>query len=140
MPIAILRFIYADLFSCWFLKIYAMVKGKLILICQSGGEFVSDADGTLSYNRGEANAVNINQDTPFDHLKIKLAEMCNLELKTVSIKYFLPGNRKTLINLRSERDFKRMVEFHANSVTAEIFVSGKEGFDHEALNTYTDRY
>ncbi|XP_075075759.1 uncharacterized protein LOC107812916 [Nicotiana tabacum] len=115
-----------------------MVKGKLILICQSGGEFVSDADGTLSYNRGEANAVNINQDTPFDHLKIKLAEMCNLELKTVSIKYFLPGNRKTLINLRSERDFKRMVEFHANSVTAEIFVSGKEGFDHEALNTYTD--
>lgn len=116
-----------------------MVKGKLILICQSGGEFVSDADGNLSYNGGEANAVNINQDTPYDDLKIKLAEMCNLELKTVSIKYFLPRNRKTLINLRSEKDFKRMVEFHANSVTAEIFVSGKEGFDHDALNMYTDR-
>ncbi|KAK4375806.1 hypothetical protein RND71_006483 [Anisodus tanguticus] len=116
-----------------------MVKGKLILICQSGGEFVSDADGNLSYNGGEANAVNINQDTPYDDLKIKLAEMCNLELKTVSIKYFLPRNRKTLINLRSEKDFKRMVEFHANSVTVEIFVSGKEGFDRDALNTYTDR-
>ncbi|CAN4100576.1 unnamed protein product [Withania somnifera] len=116
-----------------------MVKGKLILICQSGGEFVSDADGNLSYNGGEANAVNINQDTPYDDLKIKLAEMCNLELKTVSIKYFLPRNRKTLINLRSEKDFKRMVEFHANSVTAEIFVRGKEGFDRDALNMYTDR-
>lgn len=116
-----------------------MVKGKLILICQSGGEFVNDVDGNLSYKGGEANAVNINQDTPYDDLKIKLAELCNLELTTVSIKYFLPKNRKTLINLRSEKDFKRMVEFHANSVTAEIFVSGKEGFDHDALNTYTER-
>lgn len=117
-----------------------MVKGKLILICQSGGEFVNDVDGNLSYKGGEANAVNINQDTPYDDLKIKLAELCNLELTTVSIKYFLPKNRKTLINLRSEKDFKRMVEFHANSVTAEIFVSGKEGFDHDALNTYNERY
>ncbi|KAM3374531.1 hypothetical protein P3S68_013245 [Capsicum galapagoense] len=116
-----------------------MVNGKLILICQSGGEFLSDVDGNLSYKGGEANAVNISQDTSYDDLKIKLAEMCNLDLKTVSIKYFLPRNRKTRINLRSEKDFKRMVEFHANSVTAEIFVSGKEGFDRDALNMYTDR-
>lgn len=117
-----------------------MAKGKLILICQSGGEFITKGDGTLSYEGAEANALNINHETLFDDLKLKLAEMSNLDQKTISIKYFLPGNRRTLITLRNDKDLKRMIDFHGNSVTADIFVNGKEGFDHEAAQEFIGRY
>ncbi|KAI4335653.1 hypothetical protein L6164_014284 [Bauhinia variegata] len=115
-------------------RVLLMVKGKLILICQSGGEFITIDDGSMSYTKGEAHAAEINHETRFDDLKLKLAELCNLEYKSLSIKYFLPENRKTLITLSNDRDLKRMYEFHVNSVTADVFVSGKEGFDREALN------
>ncbi|XP_051117000.1 uncharacterized protein LOC127241819 isoform X2 [Andrographis paniculata] len=116
-----------------------MAKGKLILICQSGGKFITNSDGTLSYEAGEANAVNVNHDTLFEDLRLKLAEMSNLDQKTVSIKYFLPGNRRHLITLRNEKDLKRMLGFHENSVTADIFVDGKEGFDHDAAKLESSR-
>ncbi|XP_057460005.1 uncharacterized protein LOC130750422 isoform X3 [Actinidia eriantha] len=114
-----------------------MAKGKLILICQSGGEFVKNDDGSLKYDGGEAQAVNVNSDTLFADLKLKLAETCNLEYKSVSFKYFLPGNTRTLITLSNDRDLKRMLDFHGNSVTADIFVMGKEGFNRDALNVFT---
>ena len=117
-----------------------MAKGKLILICQSGGDFVKNADGSLTYSGGEAQAVNVTSETVFDDLKLKLAEMCNLEYKTVIFKYFLPGNTRTLITLSNGKDLKRMLDFHRNSVTAEVFAIGKEGFDRDALNIYTGRY
>ncbi|KAK6153290.1 hypothetical protein DH2020_012929 [Rehmannia glutinosa] len=117
----------------------AMAKGKLILICQSGGDFLTKGDGTLSYEGGEANAVNINHETLFDDLKLKLAEMSNLDQKTISVKYFLPGNRRNLITLRNDKDLKRMIDFHGNSVTVDIFVDGKEGFDHDAMKVHTSR-
>ncbi|KAH6803348.1 hypothetical protein C2S51_034794 [Perilla frutescens var. frutescens] len=116
-----------------------MAKGKLILICQSGGEFITKDDGTLSYEGSEANAVNINHETLFGDLKLKLAEMCNLDQKTISIKYFLPGNRRNLIILRNDKDLKRMIDYHGNSVTADIFVNGKEGFDHDAVKVQASR-
>ncbi|XP_061991322.1 uncharacterized protein LOC133709558 [Rosa rugosa] len=113
-----------------------MARAKLILICQCGGEFVRKDDGTLSYTGGDAHAVDINHETLIDDLKLKLAEMCNLEHKSLCIKYFLPGNRRTLITLSSDKDLKRMYEFHGNVVTADVFVMGKAGFDaEEALNT-----
>ncbi|GFP99092.1 hypothetical protein PHJA_002053100 [Phtheirospermum japonicum] len=114
-----------------------MAKGKLILICQSGGEFLTKDDNTLSYEGGEANAVNINHETMFDNLKLKLAEVSNLDQKTISVKYFLPGNRRNLITLRNDKDLKRMIDFHENSVTADIFVDGKVGFDHDAVKVHT---
>ncbi|KAL0385232.1 UNVERIFIED_CONTAM: hypothetical protein Sradi_2917500 [Sesamum radiatum] len=117
-----------------------MAKGKLILICQSGGEFITKDDGTLSYEGGEANAVNINHETLFDDLKLKLAEMSNLNQRTIVIKYFLPGNRRNLITLRNDKDLNRMIDFHGNSVTAEIFVDGNEGFDHDAIKFHASRY
>ncbi|KAF5749590.1 hypothetical protein HS088_TW04G01560 [Tripterygium wilfordii] len=116
-----------------------MAGGKLILICQSGGEFLAKDDGSLSYKGGEAHAININHDTVFDDLKLKLAEMVNLEYKSLSLKYFIPGNRRTLITLSNDRDLKIMCEIHADSVTADIFVTGKEGFDREALNLHRSR-
>ncbi|KAH7853665.1 hypothetical protein Vadar_005234 [Vaccinium darrowii] len=116
-----------------------MVKGKLILICQSGGELVKNDDGTLTYAGGEAQAVNVNSETVFNDLKLKLAEMCNLDYETVSIKYFLPGNTRTVITLANDKDLRRMLDFHGNSVTAEVFVKGKEGFNRDALNKYNSR-
>ncbi|XP_047951699.1 uncharacterized protein LOC125197046 [Salvia hispanica] len=116
-----------------------MVKGKLILICQSGGEFITKDDGTLSYEGSEANAVNINHETLFDGLKLTLAEMFNLDQNTISIKYFLPGNRRNLITLRNDKDLKRMIDYHGNSVTADIFVNGKDGFDHDAYKIHMSR-
>ncbi|XP_057968829.1 uncharacterized protein LOC131158175 [Malania oleifera] len=110
-----------------------MARGKLILICQSGGEFVTNNDGSLSYTGGEAHAVDIYRETLFDDLKLKFAEMWNLEYKSMIIKYFLPGNRRTLITLSGNKDLKRMIDFHGDSVTADVFVMGKEGFDHNTL-------
>lgn len=117
-----------------------MARKKLILICQSGGEFVTNDDGSLSYAGGEAHAVNINGETIFDDLKFKLAEICNLEYQSLSIKYFLPGNRKTLITLSTDKDLKRMIGFHGDSVTVDVFVMGREGFDGHALNIHACRY
>ncbi|BFG40170.1 hypothetical protein CerSpe_264440 [Prunus speciosa] len=89
----------------------------------------------MSYTGGEAHAVDINLETVFDDLKFKLAEMLNLEYKSISMKYFLPGNTRTLITLSNDKDLKRMYEFHGKSVTADVFVMGKAGFDSEALST-----
>lgn len=94
---------------------------------------MTNEDGTLSYDGGEANAVNINNETFYDDLKLMVAEMYNLDQKTISMKYFLPGNRRNLITLRNDKDLKRMLDFHGNSVTADIFLTGKEGFDRESL-------
>ncbi|XP_021592475.1 uncharacterized protein LOC110600074 [Manihot esculenta] len=116
-----------------------MSRKKLILICQSGGEFVTSDDGCLSYTGGEANALDINLETMFDDLKLKMAEMCNLEYKSMSIKYFLPGNRRTLITLANDKDLKRMYDFHGDSITADVFVLGREGFNHEDLPMHASR-
>lgn len=105
-----------------------MAKQKLILISQSGGNFVTNNDGSVSYTGGEANAVNINQEMLFNDLKLELAELWNFEIDSVSVKYFMPGNRRILINLTNDRDLKRLFDFYKNSVTADVFVTGKEGF------------
>ncbi|XP_028753990.1 uncharacterized protein LOC114734767 [Neltuma alba] len=116
-----------------------MVRGKLILISQSGGKFLTNDDGSMSYTGGEAHAVEINHETTFEDLKLKLAELWNLLSKTLSIKYFLPGNRKTLICISNDRDLKRMKEYYVDSITADVFISGTKGFDQESLNMNTRR-
>ncbi|PKI72699.1 hypothetical protein CRG98_006907 [Punica granatum] len=110
-----------------------MAKGKLILICQTGGEFTTNDEGSMLYNGGEAHAAEINGDTKFDDLKLKLAEMCDLEYKSLAVKYFLPQNKRILISMVSDRDLKRMYDFHGGSVTAEIYVSGQKGFDPQSV-------
>lgn len=97
-------------------------------------------DGSLSYIGEEAHALNINRETFFDDLKLKLAEIWNLEYQSLSIKYFLPGNRKTLITLATDKDLKRMIAFHGDSVTADVFVMGREGFNSYAPDIHACRY
>ncbi|KAJ9557861.1 hypothetical protein OSB04_012475 [Centaurea solstitialis] len=114
-----------------------MAKGKLILICQSGGEFVTNDDGTMTYNGGEANAANATSETPFSDLKLQLAETCNLDQDTVTVKYFLPGNKRNLITVKNDKDVKRMIDFHGDAITAEVFVTGTPGFNSLFYYNYT---
>ncbi|KAF5776452.1 putative transcription factor interactor and regulator CCHC(Zn) family [Helianthus annuus] len=116
-----------------------MAKGKLILICQSGGEFVTNDDGTMSYNGGEANAANVTSETPFSDLKLTLAETCDVNQDTATVKYFLPGNKRNLITVKNDKDVKRMIDFHGDALTAEVFVMGTPGFNRSALETQTNR-
>ncbi|XP_021689595.2 uncharacterized protein LOC110671431 [Hevea brasiliensis] len=116
-----------------------MPRKKLILICQSGGEFVTRDDECLSYTGGEAHALDINHETMFDGIKLKMAKICNLEYKSVSVKYFLLGNRQALFTLANDKDLKRMYDFHGDLITADVFVLGREGFNHEDLPMHASR-
>lgn len=116
-----------------------MAKGKLILICRSGGEFVTNDDGTMTYNGGEANAANVTSETPFNDLKLNLAETCNLNQETVAVKYFLPGNKRNLITVKNDKDVKRMIDFHGDALTAEVFVAGTLGFIRKTVDVETNR-
>ncbi|KAL0388946.1 UNVERIFIED_CONTAM: hypothetical protein Sradi_2776400 [Sesamum radiatum] len=44
----------------------------------------------------------------------------------MAIKYFLPGNRKTLITISKDKDLKRMVNFFKDSDQVEVFVIAEE--------------
>ncbi|XP_065859865.1 uncharacterized protein [Euphorbia lathyris] len=99
-----------------------MPADKLIVICQSGGKFISTSDGSLSYTGGEAHAISINRDSKFNELKSEIAEMWSYNHDEFTIRYFVPGNRHTLITISSEKDIQRMIDFHEGSLTVDIFV------------------
>ncbi|CAH9075916.1 unnamed protein product [Cuscuta epithymum] len=103
-----------------------MAGERVIAICQSGGEFEADEDGLLSYKGGDAHAMEIDDQMQYEDFKAEVAEMFNCTLTTMSIKYFLPGNRKTLITISNEKDLKRMIQFHCASDSAEIYVMTEE--------------
>lgn len=103
-----------------------MAGKKMIAICQSGGEFVTNKDGTLSYKGGDAHAIDIDDEIKFEDFRIEVSEMFNCSINSMSIKYFLPGNKKTLITISNEKDLKRMIKFHGDSSTADIYVIMEE--------------
>ncbi|CAN1764429.1 hypothetical protein LINPERHAP1_LOCUS9247 [Linum perenne] len=105
-----------------------MPRPKLILICQCGGDFGKEDDGSMSYSGGDAHAVDVNRDTTFDDLKLRVAKTCNLDLQSVCIKYFIPGVKKILITLANDKDFNTMYDFYGDSITADIYVTGTQGF------------
>ncbi|XP_024020388.1 uncharacterized protein LOC21411544 isoform X1 [Morus notabilis] len=103
-----------------------MAGEKIIVICQSGGEFVNGKDGTLSYKGGDAHAIDIDDQIKFNDFKTEVAEMFNYSINSMSIKYFLPGNKKTLITISNDKDLNRMIKFHGNSATADVYVIMEE--------------
>jgi hypothetical protein len=104
----------------------ATATKKVIAICQSGGEFVTNKDGSMSYNGGEAYAIDIDQETSLIDFKSEIAEMFNCNVNTMSIKYFLPGNKKTLITVSKDKDLQRMVSFLGDASTVDVFVITEE--------------
>ncbi|XP_062143820.1 uncharacterized protein LOC133851413 [Alnus glutinosa] len=103
-----------------------MAGKKIIAICQSGGEFVTNKDGSLSYTGGEAFAIDIDQQTQLNDFKSEIAEMFDFSVDTMIIKYFLPGNKKTLITISKDKDLQRMVNFLGDSVTVDVFIMSEE--------------
>ncbi|KAG9144643.1 hypothetical protein Leryth_020945 [Lithospermum erythrorhizon] len=103
-----------------------MAGNRVIAICQSGGVFETNDDGFLVYKGGDARAMEIDNRMCYKDLKMELSEMFSFSLDTVVIKYFLPSNKKTLITISNDKDLKRMIEFHSDSVTAEIYVITEE--------------
>jgi zinc finger SWIM domain-containing protein 3 len=98
---------------------------KILAICQMGGEFIQNKDGTLTYSGGEAHAVDIERDMTLDELRNEISGMFNCNMEAYSIKYFLPNNKKTPITVSNDKDIKRMVDFHNNSQTTDIYVMKK---------------
>jgi hypothetical protein len=99
---------------------------KVIAICQSGGDFQSSNDGSLSYNGGEAYAVDLNEQTRLRDFKKELAETFHIGVQGMVLKYFLPGNKKTLITISKDKDLQRMVNFYGDSEQVEVFVMVEE--------------
>ncbi|XP_023891703.1 uncharacterized protein LOC112003726 [Quercus suber] len=103
-----------------------MAGKRIIAICQLGGEFETNRDGSLSYRGGDAHAIDIDDQMKFNDFKMEVAEMFNCSIDTMYIKYFLPGNKKTLITISNDKDLKRMIKFHGDSVTADVYVIMEE--------------
>lgn len=103
-----------------------MAAKKVIAICQSGGDFVTDKDGSLTYSGGDAYAVDIDQKTLLSDFKSEIAEMFNCSADTMSLKYFLPNNKKTLITISKDKDLQRMVNFLGDSVSVDVFIMSEE--------------
>lgn len=104
----------------------ATVTKKVIAICQSGGEFVSNQDGSMSYSGGDAYAIDIDQETVLSDFKSEIAEMFNCNVDIMSIKYFLPGNKRTLIMVSKDKDLQRMINFLGDATTVDVFVITEE--------------
>lgn len=103
-----------------------MATKKVIAICQSGGEFTTNKDGSLSYNGGEAYAIDIDSQTQLSDLKSEIAETFNCNADTMIIKYFLPGNKKTLITVSKDKDLQRMINFLGDAASVDVFIISEE--------------
>ncbi|XP_010524705.1 PREDICTED: uncharacterized protein LOC104802686 [Tarenaya hassleriana] len=116
-----------------------MATKKVIAICQSGGEFVTNKDGSLSYSGGDAYAIDVDQNTSMTDFKSELAENFGFSWESMTLKYFLPGNKKTLITISKDKDFKRMVNFSADAGSVEIFVLPEEAAARNVSNMPASR-
>lgn len=116
-----------------------MASKKMIAICQSGGKFETTKDGSLSYKGGDAHAMDIEDQMKFRDFKLEVAEMFNINASSMSVKYFLPGNKKTLISISNDKDLQRMVKFHPNSSTVEVYIFIDEAVTPELSNLPASR-
>lgn len=103
-----------------------MVAKKVIAICQSGGEFFANYDGSLFYNGGEAYAVDVTEQTNLNDFKSEVAEMFNCSKDDMILKYLLPSNKKTLITISKEKDLQRMISYISDSASVDVFVMPEE--------------
>ncbi|WCJ26834.1 hypothetical protein M5689_008623 [Euphorbia peplus] len=96
-----------------------------IAICHMGGNFKTADDGTLTYEGGFSHAVDIDilSDLKFQDFKKDVAETLNTHVIWIlELKYFLPGNKKTLITISNDKDLKRMMKYHEDSKIIDIYV------------------
>ena len=99
-----------------------MATKKIIAICQSGGDFATSRDGSMTYTGGEAFAVDLDDTSLLSDFKQEVAEMFDCNATTMAIKYFLPGNKRTLITVSKEKDLTRMVNFVGYSKSVDVYI------------------
>ena len=102
-----------------------MVQVGIVAICQFGGRFISNEDGSLSYVGGDAHAIDLSSDLTLEDFKSEIMSLFNINLNMISIKYFLPNNRQTLITISSDKDLHRMIDFHGGSATVDVYLLDK---------------
>lgn len=103
------------------------MEGKIVAICQFGGAFGTNQDGTLSYTGGDAHAIDVDHNMKIEDFKAELITMFACDSNSFIIKYLLPSNRRTLISVSNDKDLQRMVNFSAGSVTIDVFLVSKIG-------------
>lgn len=101
---------------------------------------MTNKDGSLSYNGGEAYAIDIDEQTRLSDLKSEVAETFNCNADTMMIKYFLPGNKKTLITVSKDKDLQRMINFLGDSGSADVFIISEEAAARNTSNMPGSRY
>ncbi|KAK4836178.1 hypothetical protein QYF36_019514 [Acer negundo] len=116
-----------------------MAGKKIIAICQLGGQFETGKDGSLTYSGGDAHAIDIDDQMKFKDFKMEVAEMFNCNVTMMSLKYFVPGNKKTLITVSNDKDLKRMIKFHGDSVTTDVYAIMEEIVDPDVSNMPASR-
>lgn len=116
-----------------------MAEKKVIAICQLGGIFKTLGDGSLSYDGGDAHAIDIDENSKYNDFQLEIAEMFNCIHSSISIKYFLPGNRKTLITISNDKDLQRMIKFHENSSSIDVYIMMEEAVAPDASNMPVSR-
>lgn len=100
---------------------------RVIAICMSGGQFLTEKGGVLTYRGGDAHAIDLDEEMKFKDFISEIGEMFNFDAaSTVCLKYFLPDNKKTLISISNDKDLKRMIKFHENSNTADVYLIPEE--------------
>lgn len=117
-----------------------MSDQKIVVICQFGGEFIQNNDGSLSYVDGEAHAMEVDRNMRFDDFRSEIAEMWNHDISISSIKYFLPSNKQTLITISNDKDLQRMVDFHKGLVTACVYILTIGNVPSNILSVGNNRY
>lgn len=116
-----------------------MTGKKAIAICQLGGVFKTLGDGSLSYEGGDAHAIDIDENSKYSDFRMEVAEMFNCIRGSMSIKYFLPGNRKTLITISNDKDLQRMIKFHGKSSSIDVYIMMEEVFAPDVSNMPASR-
>ena len=113
------------LFLLIFRYLATMVEGTIVAICQYGGEFVTNSDGSLSYSGGEARAVDVGHDMLLEDFKSEIASTFDIDISGMSIKYFLPSNRRVLITISNDKDLQRMVSYNVHAMSTEVYILNK---------------
>ncbi|KAG0488869.1 hypothetical protein HPP92_007680 [Vanilla planifolia] len=98
-----------------------MASNKILAICQFGGDFIANSDGSMIYSGGEAHVIDIDRNLHFHEFVSEISDMFNCNMDLYTIKYFLRNNKRTLITISNDKDLRRMVDFNADS-TIDVYI------------------
>lgn len=99
-----------------------MVDKLTIVICHYGGHFSAKHDGSVQYTGGDAKAFDVRNSTTVEEIQSEIAAEMKCDPRTLKLRYFLPGDNRTPLNIVFDKDLQRMVGFHGDARTIHIYV------------------